>query len=87
MRQAQNPRLFPSSRVAFIGLGCHKLSRRDRVLILAGGVFALQGLSLLPSRVMFGRQEWVVIGAAMVVVGVALGVLTLARARRSALKQ
>ncbi len=39
------------------------------ILILAGGVFALQGLSFLPSRVMYGRPEWIVIGAGMVVVG------------------
>ena len=34
----------------------------------AGIVFALQGLSLLPSRIMYGRPEWIVIGAAMVTV-------------------
>jgi hypothetical protein len=43
------------------------------LLILAGGTFALQGLNLLPgSSAMNGRPEWVVIGAAMVVAGVAL---------------
>ena len=43
------------------------------LLILAGGTFALQGLNLLPgSSGMNGRPEWVVIGAAMVVAGVAL---------------
>ena len=42
------------------------------LLILAGGTFALQGLNLLPgSSAMNGRPEWVVIGAAMVVAGVA----------------
>lgn len=54
------------------------------VLVLSGGVFALQGLSLLPSRVMYGRQEWVVIGAVMVVVGVLLFGFATRRARRAA---
>ncbi|MBI1802612.1 MAG: hypothetical protein HYR71_13385, partial [Chloroflexi bacterium] len=53
------------------------------VLILAGGVFALQGLSFLPSRVMYGRQEWVVIGSAMVVAGGGLVWLVRRRARES----
>jgi hypothetical protein len=43
------------------------------LLILAGGTFALQGLNLLPgSSAMNGRPEWVVIGAVMVVAGVAV---------------
>ena len=43
------------------------------LLILAGGIFALQGLNLLPgSSAMNGRAEWLVIGAAMVAAGVAL---------------
>lgn len=46
--------------------------------VLSGAVFALQGLSLLPSRVMYGKPEWVVIGGAMVLVGV-LAVLQLRR--------
>jgi hypothetical protein len=44
----------------------------DVLIILSGAVFALQGLSFLPSRVMYGRQEWVVIGGAMVLAGAAL---------------
>ena len=36
--------------------------------LIAGAVFALQGLELLPSRVMYGRPEWIVIGSAMVVI-------------------
>ncbi len=48
-------------------------------LSLAGGVFALQGLRLLPSRVMYGQPEWIVIGAVMVVAGFALAVYTRAR--------
>ncbi len=42
------------------------------ILILAGGVFLLQGMRLLPSQVMYGRPEWVVIGAGMVIVGAAI---------------
>ncbi len=42
------------------------------IMILAGGVFALQGMSLLPSRVMYGKPEWIVIGGVMVVVGGAI---------------
>ncbi|MEP7198784.1 MAG: hypothetical protein ABI874_03095 [Chloroflexota bacterium] len=53
------------------------------VLALAGGVFLLQGLSVLPSRVMYGRPEWVVIGAAMVIVGVALVAVTYWRTARA----
>ena len=41
------------------------------VVILSGAVFALQGLSLLPSRVMYGKPEWIVIGVAMVMGGIA----------------
>ena len=39
------------------------------LLVLAGAVFALQGLQILPSRVMYGQVEWVVIGAVMVAIG------------------
>ena len=46
------------------------------ILILAGGVFFLQGMRVLPSQVMYGKPEWIVIGAGMVVVGVALGIIT-----------
>ena len=51
----------------------------DVILILAGGLFFLQGLSVLPSRVMYGKQEWVVIGAAMVIVGVTTAVFVYRR--------
>ena len=56
------------------------------VLILAGAVFALQGLRFLPSRVMYGQPEWVVIGGAMVIVGIALGVSVRIRGRRALAK-
>lgn len=38
------------------------------VVFLAGAVFALQGLRVLPSAVMYGKPEWIVIGVAMMVV-------------------
>lgn len=50
------------------------------MLILAGGTFALQGLNILLGSFMSGRPEWLIIGAAMVVVGA--GVLILANRRR-----
>ena len=39
------------------------------LLILGGSVFALQGLNVLLGSFMSGRTEWLIIGAAMVVVG------------------
>lgn len=36
------------------------------VVLLAGSVFALQGVRVLPSALMYGRTEWVVIGLGMV---------------------
>ncbi len=42
------------------------------LLILAGGVFALQGLNVLLGSFMSGRPEWLVIGVVMVVAGVGL---------------
>lgn len=49
------------------------------ILVLAGAVFALQGLRFLPSRLMYGEPAWVVIGGLMVVAGL----VALARLRRS----
>ena len=34
--------------------------------LLSGAVFALQGLRVLPSQVMYGDPKWVVIGVAMI---------------------
>ena len=51
--------------------------------LLAGAVFALQGLRFLPSRLMYGRPEWVVIGTALVIVSAA-ALLWIARNRRPA---
>jgi hypothetical protein len=50
------------------------------VLILAGSVFALQGLNILLGSFMSGSSQWLVIGVVMVVVGV--GVLVAANRRR-----
>lgn len=43
------------------------------LLILIGGVFALQGAGFLPSAVMHGKLEWLVIGLVMVIAGLFLG--------------
>ncbi len=51
------------------------------LLILAGGVFFLQGIRILPSPLMYGKTEWVIIGGIMVVVGAALAVFVNLRAR------
>jgi hypothetical protein len=40
------------------------------IIILSGAVFALQGLRFLPSAVMYGKPEWVVIGGLMILAGV-----------------
>jgi len=45
------------------------------VLILVGLVWALQGFGILPGSVMSGHMRWVLIGGAMALVGVVLGVL------------
>jgi hypothetical protein len=52
------------------------------VVILAGAVFAFQGLRLLPSQVMYGKAEWIVIGGAMVLAGAAPSAFTALRAAR-----
>ncbi len=52
------------------------------ILILGGGVFFLQGIRILPSAVMYGKTEWVVIGAIMVIVGALLVVIMNRRGAR-----
>lgn len=42
------------------------------ILALSGAIFFLQGLRLLPSPVMYGKPEWIAIGAGMVIVGAAV---------------
>ena len=52
------------------------------LIMLVGAGFALQGLRVLPSTVMYGKPEWVVIGGAMVLAGAALIVFTRMRGAR-----
>ena len=52
------------------------------VLVLAGAVFLLQGLRVLPSQLMYGKPEWVVIGAILVVAGAAMAVVVNRREAR-----
>lgn len=48
------------------------------VLVLAGGVWALQGANLLGGSVMSGHSQWLYIGIVLVV----LGVIVLVRSSR-----
>ena len=43
------------------------------LVLLAGAVFAGQGLGFIPGSIMTGDIKWFWIGSAMVVVGLALG--------------
>ena len=43
------------------------------LILLAGAVFAGQGLGFIPGSFMTGDMKWFWIGGAMVVVGLALG--------------
>jgi hypothetical protein len=42
------------------------------LLILAGGVFFLQGINVLPGSFMTGDPQWAINGGVMVVIGMAL---------------
>jgi hypothetical protein len=42
------------------------------MLILAGGVFFLQGINILPGSFMTGDPQWAVIGGIMIVAGTGL---------------
>lgn len=42
------------------------------LLVLVGGIFALQGAGALPGAVMHGKPEWLVIGIVMVAAGLFL---------------
>ena len=55
------------------------------LILLAGAVFAGQGLGYIPGSFMTGDMKWLWIGSAMVVLGLALGVVGLLRpAKRTA---
>jgi hypothetical protein len=43
------------------------------LLVLIGGIFALQGAGLLPSAVMHGKPEWLLTGIVMIAAGLFLG--------------
>jgi len=49
------------------------------LMLLAGAVFAGQGLGYIPGRYMTGDVKWVWIGSAMVVAGLVMGVVALVR--------
>ena len=46
------------------------------LLVLAGGIFTLQGMNILLGSFMSGSSLWLVIGVGMVVVGVGVLVVT-----------
>ena len=52
------------------------------LIILSGGLFALQGLGFIQSQVMYRHPEWVVIGGVMVLAGAVLIVFTRLRSVR-----
>ena len=49
------------------------------LILLAGAVFAGQGLGYIPGSYMTGDIRWFWIGSAMVVVGLVMGVVALVR--------
>ncbi len=54
------------------------------LLVLAGGVWFLQGINLLPGSYMSGQPQWAIYGGIAVVVGIVLlAVVNLRRPRQS----
>lgn len=49
------------------------------ILILLGGLWALQGLGILLGSPMTGQTRWLIIGAIMVIIGIALFMMGLRR--------
>jgi hypothetical protein len=60
-------------RVGMIAIGA--------LVLLAGAVFAGQGLGYIPGSVMTGDIKWFWIGSVMVVVGLAVGLAGLRRGK------
>ena len=54
------------------------------LVLLAGAVFAGQGLGKIPGSFMSGDIKWFWIGSTMVVIGIALGVVGLLRPPKKA---
>jgi hypothetical protein len=54
------------------------------LILLAGAVFAGQGLGYIPGSYMTGDMKWFWIGSAMVVFGLAIGLAGLLRPARRA---
>jgi hypothetical protein len=42
------------------------------LLVLAGGIFLLQGINVLPGSYMAGDPQWAINGGIMIVVGIGL---------------
>ena len=42
------------------------------LMILAGGIFFLQGINILPGSYMTGDPQWAIIGGVMTVIGIGL---------------
>lgn len=54
------------------------------LILLAGAVFAGQGLGKIPGSFMTGDIKWFWVGSTMVVIGIALGVVGLLRPAKRA---
>lgn len=54
------------------------------VLLVVGAIWVLQGLNLIAGGAMAGHKKWVLIGGALAVVGIALGVVASRLKKRTA---